>query len=69
MGIIGTANKNPINRIRYVGGSALLTIHPIHIKRLRIDSLTFFEEEPVENGILLKMRKLNNVESEDDNKI
>ena len=61
-------NKNPVNRIRYVGGSALLTIDPMHIKRLKIDSLTFFEEEPVENGILLKMRRLDNAEREDRNK-
>ncbi len=66
-----TTNKNryPLNRIRYVGGSALLTIDPMHIKRLKIDSLTFFEEEPVENGILLKMRKLDNAEKGDGNKI
>lgn len=56
---------NPVNRIRFAGGSAILAIDPMHIKRLKIDSLTFFEEEPVENGILLKMRRLDNLEEKE----
>lgn len=62
MNIMKQGYQNPVNRVRYEGTSAILTIDPIHIKRLKIDSLTFFEEEPVENGILLKMRKLDNAE-------
>ena len=49
--------KNPIKKIHYVGSSAVLTIDPEHVKRLHIDALTFFEEKPVENGILLEIRK------------
>jgi hypothetical protein len=63
-----TTSRNPVNRIRYVGGSVHLTIDPMHIKRLSIDSLTFFEEEPIENGILLRMRKLDNSEGDDGKK-
>lgn len=62
--IIKQGCQNPVNRIRYEGTSAILTIDPIHIKRLKIDSLTFFEEIPVDNGILLDMRKFATARSE-----
>jgi hypothetical protein len=37
----------------------VVAIDPIHVQRLGIDEDTFFEEKPVENGILLEMRKLS----------
>ena len=49
---------HPTNRIHFVGTSAVLTIDPSHVKRLGIDDFTFFEEKPIENGIVLQMRKL-----------
>jgi hypothetical protein len=51
-------NTNPTKPIYFIGTSAVLTIAQSHVKRLGIDELTFFEEKPVENGILLEMRKL-----------
>jgi hypothetical protein len=35
-----------------------VTIDPIHVQRLAIDELTFFVQKPIENGIVLEMRKL-----------
>lgn len=52
-------DKSPIRKIHYVGTSAVLTIDQSHVKRLRIDDLTFFEEKPVENGILLEMHRFS----------
>jgi hypothetical protein len=53
-------NRNPTNRVHFIGTSAVLTIHQSQVKRLNIDDLTFFEEKPVTNGILLEIRKLEN---------
>jgi hypothetical protein len=33
-----------------------VTIDPAHVKRLKIDDLTFFVEKPIENGIALEMQ-------------
>jgi hypothetical protein len=52
-------NKSPIRKAHYVGTSVVLTIDPIHVKRLSIDELTFFVQKPVKNGIMLEMRKLD----------
>lgn len=60
-------SKNPIRKAHYVGTSVVLTIDPFHVKRLSIDELTFFVQKPVENGIILEMRKLesnNQIERE-----
>ena len=52
-------NKNPIRKAHYVGTSVVVTIDPLHVKRLNIDELTFFVEKPVKNGIMLEMHKLD----------
>jgi len=51
--------KLPIKKAHHVGPSVVVTIDPIHVKRLQIDDMTFFIQKVVENGILLEMRKLN----------
>jgi hypothetical protein len=51
-------NKNPIRQAHFVGSSVVLTLDPMHVKRLAIDDFTFFEEKEVDNGILLEVRKL-----------
>src|SRR5690348_4808557 len=51
--------KNPIKHPYWVGASMVVTIDPRHIERLEIDADTFFEEKPVENGILLERRTLS----------
>lgn len=51
--------KYPIKKAHYVGTSVVLTIDQSHVKRLEIDYLTFFEQKPIENGIVLEMHKLN----------
>jgi hypothetical protein len=51
--------KEPIKKAHHVGASVVLTIDHSHVKRLGIDDMTFFIQKPIENGILLEMRKLN----------
>lgn len=48
----------PIKKAHFVGTSVVLTLDPIHVKRLAIDELTFFIQKPVENGIVLEMHKI-----------
>jgi phosphoenolpyruvate carboxylase len=43
----------------YLKLDKVVTLHPSHVKRLDIDDFTFFIQKPVENGILLQMRKLD----------
>jgi hypothetical protein len=52
--------KHPIRKIHYVGTSAVLTIDQALVRQLKIDDMTFFKEIPVDNGILLEMRKFGN---------
>lgn len=61
-------NPNPIKHPLYVGTSMVVAIDAVHVQRLGIDEDTFFEEKPVENGILLEMRKLS-VQEENRNEI
>ena len=51
--------REPIKKAHHVGLSVVVTIDPIHVKRLQIDDMTFFIQKPIQNGILLDMRKLN----------
>ena len=47
----------PTKRAHYVGTSVVITLDPTHVRRLDIDGLTFFEQKPIENGILLQRRR------------
>jgi hypothetical protein len=58
-------NPNPINRVHFVGTSAVLTIDQSHVRRLGIDDLTFLEEKPMDNGIVLEMHKFNTLAKEE----
>jgi len=49
--------RYPLRRAHFIGTSVVITIDPIHVKRLEIDDSTFFIEKPAENGILLEMKK------------
>jgi hypothetical protein len=51
--------RNPIKKAHYVGTSIVVTIDQTHVKRLRIDDMTFFIQKPIENGIILELRKFN----------
>jgi hypothetical protein len=57
-------NRNPIRKAHIVGSSVVVTLDPAHVKRLNIDGLTFFEEKPIANGILLEVRKLETPKEE-----
>ena len=50
--------KHPVKKAHYVGTSVVVTIDPIHVKRLQIDEATFFVQKPVEDGILLQRCEL-----------
>ncbi len=59
-------NKHPIRKAHYVGTSVVLTLDPSHVKRLSIDEMTFFIQKPIENGIILEMRKLSTEQKDSD---
>lgn len=59
-------NRYPIRKAHKVGGSIVVTIDPMHVKRLAIDDFTFFEQKPSSNGILLTKYRLN-IDSEANN--
>lgn len=53
-------SKTPCRKLHKINTSYVLTIDPSHIERLKADDIaTFFEQEPVEGGILLRMRRLS----------
>jgi hypothetical protein len=60
--------KDPIKKAHFVGSSAVVTIDPVHVRRLRIDDETFFVQKPVRSGILLEAYKLNTKQEEKDEK-
>jgi hypothetical protein len=48
----------PLRRAHFVGTSVVVTIDPTHVKRLQIDDSTFFIQKPIEDGILMEMKRL-----------
>jgi hypothetical protein len=50
--------QHHIKKAHFVGSSVVITIDPGHVRRLGVDDLTFFVEKPIENGIILEVRKL-----------
>jgi hypothetical protein len=52
-------NRHPIKKAHLVGSSWVVTIDPTIAKKYGIDEETFFSEEMMENGILLKIRRLS----------
>jgi hypothetical protein len=51
--------KDPMKRAHFVGTSAVVTIDPTHVRRLKIDELTFFVQKSIPNGILLEVYRLD----------
>lgn len=47
-----------IRRVHEVGNSKVVTLDPDIIKKLEIDNWTFLTQEPIENGILMTIRRL-----------
>jgi hypothetical protein len=56
--------KDPIRKAHSVGSSVVVTIDPSHVKRLKIDDLTFFVQRSIENGIRLEIRRLQDSKEE-----
>jgi hypothetical protein len=51
----------PLRRAHFVGTSVVVTIDPTHVKRLGIDEMTFFIQRPEENGIMLELKKFEDL--------
>jgi len=51
--------RDPIRKAHYVGTSVVVTIDQSHVKRLCIDDVTFFIQKPIDNGIILELRKFD----------
>jgi hypothetical protein len=53
-----TTYKNPLKKAHCISNRVFVVIDETLVKRLQIDeSNTWFEQEPTENGILLKIHK------------
>ena len=64
--------KDPIRKAHSVRSSVVVTIDPSHVKRLKINSMTFFVQRPIHNGILLEIKRLQDSKDElkeDENKM
>ena len=48
----------PLRCAHFVSTSVVVTIDPMHVKRLQIDDSTFFIQKPVQDGIFMEMKKL-----------
>jgi hypothetical protein len=57
--IMSQTHKLPLKRAHFVGSSVVVTIDQAHVKRLAIDDMTFFLQKPVDNGIILEVRKFD----------
>jgi hypothetical protein len=53
-------SKYPIRKAHTVGSSVVVTIDPSHVKRLKIDEMTFFVQKSIQHGIVLEVRRLQN---------
>ena len=50
-----------IKKVHEVGSSKVVTLDPDVIKKLEIDNWTFLTQEPIDNGILMKIMRLEEV--------
>ena len=57
----GSRDRPPIRKAHYVGTSVVLTIDPTIVKRFAIDDMTFFIQRPAANGILLELKKFEDL--------
>ena len=55
-----TKEKNPVKQLYRISGVPFLVIDESHVRRLSIGDKndTWFEQIPVEDGILLKIRRI-----------
>ncbi len=51
-------NKKHIRKIHRVGSSTTITIDPSIVNLLKIDEMTFFDQKPTDNGIIMEMLSL-----------
>jgi hypothetical protein len=53
--------KNPLKQVRFCRNSAIIGIAPEHVRRLGITPASFFEEVPIDGGLILRMHRLSSV--------
>jgi hypothetical protein len=51
--------KISIKKAHFVGSSVVVTLDPQIVQKFQIDDNTFFIQEPTEDGILMRIRKLS----------
>ena len=61
--------KYPIRKAHTVGSSVVITIDPTHVRRLKIDNMTFFVQRSIQNGILLEIRRLQDSKDESEDAV
>ena len=49
----------PLKKAHFVGSSVVVTLDPQIVRKFEIDESTFFIQEPAEDGILMRIRKLS----------
>jgi hypothetical protein len=59
-------NIKRVKRVHNIGSSKVVTLDPDVIKTLEIDNWTFLTQEPIENGILMKIMRLEKSNKEYD---
>jgi hypothetical protein len=49
----------PLKKAHLVGSSVVVTLDPQIVQKFQIDENTFFIQEPTEDGILMRIKKLS----------
>ena len=57
--------KVSLRKVHYVGTSTVVTLDPKVVKTLGIDEMTFLLQEPIEGGIVMKIRKFESGRDDD----
>jgi hypothetical protein len=61
MEVTGNNSKKhtALKKAHYVGNSVVVTIDPQIVKKVGVDDMTFFEQEVIDGGIVLRVRKFS----------
>ena len=54
-----SGKKIPLKKAHFVGSSVVVTLDPQIVQKFQIDENTFFIQEPTEDGILMRIKKLS----------
>ena len=48
-----------LRKAHYVGSSVVVTLDPNIVRKIGVDDMTFFEQEVIDGGIALRVRKFS----------